>query len=91
MGITSSGVLARPGTIAADTSIYPSGTIMHIPGYGYGRVEDTGGAITGKHIDLYRPNHWFARQWGVRSKPVKVWLPHELKLEPAGDEKQSKR
>ena len=48
---------------------------MYIPGYGYGQVEDTGGAIKGQHIDLYRPNHWYARHWGVRSKKVKVWLP----------------
>jgi 3D (Asp-Asp-Asp) domain-containing protein len=75
VGRTSSGAMARPGTIAADTSIYPYGTIMHIPGYGYGRVEDTGGAIKGQHIDLYRPNHGFARLWGVRTKKVKVWLP----------------
>ena len=67
--------MVRPGTIAADPSIYPYGTVMHVPGYGYGRVEDTGGAIKGKHIDLYRPNHWFARLWGVRTKKVKVWLP----------------
>ena len=75
IGKTSSGAMVRPGTIAADTSIYPYGTVMYVPGYGYGRVEDTGGAIKGQHIDLYRPNHWFARQWGVRSKKVKVWLP----------------
>ncbi len=75
VGITSSGSRVRPGSIAADTSIYPYGTIMYIPGYGYGRVEDTGGAIKGRHIDLYRPNHWFARLWGVQTKKVKVWLP----------------
>ena len=75
VGITSSGAMTRPGTIAADTSIYPYGTIMHIPGYGYGRVEDTGGAIKGRQIDLYRPNHLFARKWGVRTKQVRVWLP----------------
>lgn len=75
IGITSSGTMARPGTIAADTSIYPYGTIMYVHGYGYGRVEDTGGTIKGNHIDLYRPNHWFARQWGVRTKHVKIWLP----------------
>jgi len=75
VGITSSGAMTRPGTIAADTSLYPYGTIMHIPGYGYGRVEDTGGKIKGQHIDLYRPNHWFARHWGVRTKRVRVWLP----------------
>lgn len=67
--------MVRPGTIAADTSIYPYGTVMHIPGYGYGRVEDTGGAVKGHHIDLYRPNHWFAKQWGAQAKKVKVWLP----------------
>lgn len=75
IGKTSSGAMVRPGTIAADTTIYPYGTIMHIPGYGYGRVEDTGGAIKGQHIDLYRPNHLYARHWGVREKEVKVWLP----------------
>jgi 3D (Asp-Asp-Asp) domain-containing protein len=75
VGKTSSGAMVRPGTIAADTSIYPYGTVMYIPGYGYGRVDDTGGAIKGRHIDLYRPNHWFARHWGVQKKKVKVWLP----------------
>lgn len=75
VGITSSGVMARPGTIAAETSLYPYGTIMHIPGYGYGRVEDTGGAIKGQHIDLYRPNHWYARHWGVQTKRIRIWLP----------------
>lgn len=81
VGKTSSGTRVRPGTLAADTSLYPYGTIMHIPGYGYGRVEDTGGAIKGQHIDLYRPNHWFARRWGAQKKKVRVWLPPELKTE----------
>ena len=75
VGKTSSGAMVRPGTIAADTALYPYGTVMYIPGYGYGRVEDTGGAIKGLHIDLYRPSHWFARHWGVQTKKVKVWLP----------------
>ncbi len=55
---------------------------MHIPGYGYARVEDTGGAIKGQHIDLYRPNHWTARAWGVRKKRVKVWLLPRTVQEP---------
>lgn len=82
VGITSSGAMTRPGSIAADTSIYPYGTVMYVPGYGYGRVEDTGGAIKGHHIDLYRPSHWFARQWGVRTKKVKIWLPDRPVAEP---------
>lgn len=75
VGKTSSGAMVRLGTIAADTSVYPYGTVMYIPGYGYGRVEDSGGAIKRNHIDLYRPNHWYARHWGAQTKKVKVWLP----------------
>lgn len=75
VGKTASGAMVRSGTIAADPTIYPFGTVMHIPGYGYGVVEDVGGAINGQHIDLYRPNHWFARRWGAQAKKVKVWFP----------------
>ena len=48
---------------------------MHIPGYGWGRVEDIGGAIKGKHIDLYFPSHKKALKWGRDWKQVKVWKP----------------
>lgn len=85
VGETSSGAMVRPGSIAADTNLYPYGTIMFIPGYGYGRVEDTGGAIKGQHIDLYRPNHWYARRWGVRAKTVKVWYPPDWEPRPPGE------
>ncbi|WP_281349718.1 3D domain-containing protein [Ornithinibacillus caprae] len=55
-GITYSGVKVKRdlySTIAADLSIYPIGTILFIPGYGYGVVADKGGAINGNKIDLY--------------------------------------
>ncbi|WP_159462066.1 3D domain-containing protein [Salirhabdus sp. Marseille-P4669] len=55
-GITFSGVEVRRdlySTIAADLSVFPIGTILFIPGYGYGVVADKGGAITGNKIDLY--------------------------------------
>ena len=81
VGITSSGTRARQGTIAADTSIYPFGTIMYVPGYGYGRVEDTGGAIRGQHIDLFFAGHTRARQWGKQELTVRVWLPPESSSE----------
>lgn len=73
VGITASGSKARPGTIAADTALYPFGTVMYIEGYGYGRVEDRGGAINGQHIDLYFKSHKQAMQWGSPKKLVKVW------------------
>lgn len=55
-GITYSGVKVKRdlySTIAADLSIFPLGTILYIPNYGYGVVADIGGAIKGNKIDLY--------------------------------------
>ena len=75
IGVTASGTKARKGTIAADTRKFPFGTIMYIEGYGYGRVEDRGGAIKGNHIDLYFRTHQQALEWGKQTKRVKVWLP----------------
>jgi 3D (Asp-Asp-Asp) domain-containing protein len=77
VGITASGQPARHGSIAADTSIFPFGTIMYVPGYGYGVVEDRGGDIKGYHIDLYRSTHDHALEWGRQTKVVKVWLPEK--------------
>lgn len=55
-GITYSGVYVRRdiySTIAADLNVFPLGTILYIPGYGYGVVADKGSAIKGNKIDLY--------------------------------------
>ena len=74
VGITASGTKARKGTIAADRRYYPFGTVMYVPGYGYGRVEDTGSAIQGPaRIDLFYGSHQQALEWGRRKVPVKVW------------------
>ncbi len=74
VGVTSSGAHAWKGTISADTSRYPFGTIMYIDGYGYGRVEDTGSKMKGDHIDLFFHSHAAAQQWGVRRRLVRVWF-----------------
>ncbi|CAM4153724.1 3D domain-containing protein [Lederbergia lenta] len=55
-GITYSGVKVKRdlySTIAADPKVFPLGTVLFIPGYGYGVVADTGSAIKGDIIDLY--------------------------------------
>ncbi|MED4455228.1 3D domain-containing protein [Metabacillus fastidiosus] len=55
-GITYSGVKVKRdlfSTIAADLTVFPLGTILFIPGYGYGVVADKGGAIKGNKLDLY--------------------------------------
>jgi 3D (Asp-Asp-Asp) domain-containing protein len=74
VGITASGTKARPGTIAADTNHYPFGTIMYVPGYGYGRVEDRGGSVKGPdRIDVFFRSRRKALNWGRQKLRVRVW------------------
>ncbi|MBO0958909.1 3D domain-containing protein [Neobacillus sp. MM2021_6] len=70
-GITYSGVKVKRdlfSTIAADLTVFPIGTILFIPGYGYGVVADKGGAIKGNELDLYYETvddvykHWGKKQ-----------------------------
>jgi 3D (Asp-Asp-Asp) domain-containing protein len=75
VGQTASGRMARPGTLAADTSRYPFGTVMYIEGYGFGRVEDRGGDVKGDHIDLFFRTHEQALDWGRKRMRVQIWLP----------------
>ncbi|MDZ4861583.1 MAG: 3D domain-containing protein [Candidatus Hydrogenedentes bacterium] len=75
VGVTASGEKAKPGTIAADTSKYPFGTVMYVPGYGYGTVQDRGGAIKGERIDLFFKSHQDALEWGRVKAEVFVWMP----------------
>ena len=73
VGLTSSGAWARYGTIAADTRYYPYGTVMIVPGYGRGVVEDIGGAIKGpRRIDVYFKTRRQALQWGRQTLKVRV-------------------
>lgn len=74
VGVTASGTKAHRGTIAADTCYFPFGTVMEVPGYGYGRVEDRGGAIQGPaRVDLFFKSHEKALAWGRKRLLVRVW------------------
>lgn len=65
--------LPEKGTIAADPKYYPFGTRMYIPGYGWGVVEDKGGAIKGPdRIDLFFDSHADAIQWGRKKANVEI-------------------
>lgn len=79
VGVTASGTRARHGTIAADTSLYPMGTIIEVPGYGFGRVEDRGGAIKDRHIDLWFRRHNDALHWGKKTVKARIWIPKKRK------------
>lgn len=84
-GITASGIRADHPLVAAPPEI-PFGTVLSVPGYADGRpvrVEDRGGAIQGRRLDVlfYVPgkplkySHRKARQWGVRWLEVEVPNP----------------
>lgn len=75
VGQTASGTKAKKGTIAADTSVFPFGTKMKIPGYGSGVVEDRGGAIKGHKIDLFFRTHQQALVWGRQMVTIEVFRP----------------
>ena len=75
-GITYSGVKVKRdlySTIAADLNVYPIGTILYIPDYGYGVVADKGSAINGNKIDLYYGTvEDVYAQWGKKTLEVYV-------------------
>lgn len=83
-GITFSGVKVKRdlySTIAADLNVYPLGTILYIPGYGYGVVADKGSAITGNKIDLYYHTVTDVyEQWGKKEVDVYIVEMGEGKL-----------
>ncbi len=69
---TATGTRPRPGVIAVNPKIIPYGTVMYIEGYGWGRAEDTGGAIRRRTdlIDLFFYTHDEAYAWGRRNVKV---------------------
>lgn len=75
-GITYSGVKVKRdlySTVAADPKVFPIGTILFIPGYGYGVVADTGSAIKGNKIDLYYETvDEVYSNWGKRTLDVHI-------------------
>ncbi|WP_409344883.1 3D domain-containing protein [Paenibacillus sp. MBLB4367] len=86
-GITYSGVKVRKdtfSTIAADPKVFPLGTVLYIPGYGYGVVADTGSKIKGNKIDLYfKTKDQVYQQWGKKTVRVYVLIQGEGKVTEA--------
>lgn len=57
-------------TIAADTSVLPMYSQVYIEGWGTYTVEDRGGAIKGKRIDIFVANNSIAKKNGVKYADV---------------------
>ncbi len=67
-GITASGKKAKWGTVAVDRKVIKLGSKLRIDGFPdtIFRAEDVGGAIKGKHIDVWFPSHKEAVQFGIQ-------------------------
>ena len=72
---TSTGAYPRIGTVAADPKRFPYGTKVYVPGYGYGRIEDTGSMRHREETlwDLFMPTESQCKSWG-RKHNVKCYI-----------------
>lgn len=74
-GFTAMGDKAQVGCIAIDPrGKLRMGWTVYVPGYGFGKCNDTGSAIKGDRIDVCfnEGEHQKALDWGVRYLPVWV-------------------
>lgn len=73
-GITASGRKAGWGTVAVDRRLIKLGSRLRIEGFPKTvfRADDVGGAIKGKHIDLWFPSHSEALEFGRQKLVVEL-------------------
>lgn len=72
-GITASGKPTEVGvTAAADWGVLPKGSIVYIENIGFREIQDVGGAVNNKHIDVLVQEHQEALRLGTHSNGV--WL-----------------
>ncbi len=75
-GVTYSGKKPDIGHVAADLDVFCLGTRLYVPGYGLGVVEDTGGRIKGKRLDVFMgygdEGMKKALEWGVKLIKIEV-------------------
>jgi 3D (Asp-Asp-Asp) domain-containing protein len=69
-GVTASGDMAGPGSIAVDPSVIPLGTQIYVQGVGLRTADDTGGAIIGDHVDIWEPTYYACANWGAQVRDV---------------------
>ncbi|HWF10311.1 MAG TPA: 3D domain-containing protein [Bryobacteraceae bacterium] len=85
-GTGASGKWSHPGTVAADRTVLPLNTRIRI--YGAGRysgdytVEDTGGNVDGRHIDVFMPSRAEAKRFGRQRVRVVILKYGDDKASP---------
>ena len=84
-GLTTAGVPAAPGYVAADPRVIPLGSMIYVETpfmSGIYQVMDTGELIKGKIIDIFIPSYEACKDFGRRIVRVKV-LRYGFQDEPA--------
>jgi 3D (Asp-Asp-Asp) domain-containing protein len=74
-GMTTAGVPAAPGYVAADPRVIPLGSVIYVESplmSGVYQVMDTGELIKGKIIDIFIPSYEACKEFGRRMVKVKV-------------------
>lgn len=72
-GIAADGTPAVPyATIAVDPDVIPLGSSVYIPGIGWTRANDTGGAVNGNIIDIAMSSDAECYEWGRQYITVTV-------------------
>jgi 3D (Asp-Asp-Asp) domain-containing protein len=76
---TALGYMPGPGCYAVDFDVIPPHALMFVEGEGWGVAGDTGGAIKGKRIDIYRGSYDLAMRGGRQSVRV-IWKGEDYPL-----------
>ena len=73
---TATGHIPREGrTVAVDKNIIPLHSVIYVEGLGAFVAEDVGGAVKGKHLDIYIDDHQRALNLGtLRGATPKVYI-----------------
>jgi rare lipoprotein A len=93
-GTGASGKWSHPGTVAADRRVLPLNSRIRV--YSAGRysgdytVEDTGGRVDGRHIDLYMPSRAEAKKFGRQRVKVVVLKYGDDEAGPADLQQKAK-
>lgn len=72
-GVTASGKHTKVGrTAAADWDVLPNGSVVYISGVGFREIQDVGGSVNGRHIDVLVETHEEALDLGTDREGV--WI-----------------
>ncbi len=71
--LTAAGTHPVAGHVAAaDPRVLPLGSIVWIEGLGQRQIQDVGGGVRGRHLDVYVNDCREARAWGRQRRRVTV-------------------